>query len=135
MRARRWSGNWRRSAGQAKLLEGVAQLFDLPAAPERIEVYDNSHIMGTNPYGVMIVAGPEGFIKSAYRKFGIRGPITPGDDFAMMREVLQRRFSRALKEQAEGAPPTDWPDMVLIDGGAGQLSAAREMLADLGVTM
>ena len=113
------------SAGQAKLLEGVAQLFDLPAPPERIEVYDNSHIMGTNPYGVMIVAGPEGFAKSAYRKFAIRGPITPGDDFAMMREVLQRRFSRALKEQAEGAPPTDWPDLVLIDGGAGQLSAAR----------
>ena len=65
----------------------------MPAPPERIEVYDNSHIMGTNPYGVMIVAGPEGFNKSAYRKFGIRGPITPGDDFAMMREMLQRRFS------------------------------------------
>ena len=95
------------SAGQAKLLEGVAQLFGLPAPPERIEVYDNSHIMGTNPYGVMIVAGPEGFRKAAYRKFGIRGPITPGDDFAMMREVLQRRFTRALKEQEEGAPPTD----------------------------
>ena len=121
------------SAGQAKLLEGVAQTFALPAPPERIEVYDNSHIMGTNPYGVMVVAGPEGFVKSAYRKFGIRGPITPGDDFAMMREVLTRRFSRALKEQAEGAPPTDWPDIVLIDGGAGQLSAARDVLSDLGV--
>ena len=121
------------SAGQAKLLEGVAQLFGLPAPPERIEVYDNSHIMGTNPYGVMIVAGPEGFRKAAYRKFAIRGPITPGDDFAMMREVLQRRFTRALKEQEEGAPATDWPDVVLIDGGAGQLSAAREVLADLGV--
>ena len=121
------------SAGQAKLLEGVAQLFSLPAPPERIEVYDNSHIMGTNPYGVMIVAGPEGFIKSAYRKFGIRGPITPGDDFAMMREMLQRRFSRALKEQAEGAPATEWPDLLLIDGGAGQLSAVRDVLADLGV--
>jgi excinuclease ABC subunit C len=121
------------SAGQAKLLEGVAQLFSLPAPPERIEVYDNSHIMGTNPYGVMIVAGAEGFRKAAYRKFSIRGPVTPGDDFAMMREVLQRRFTRALKEQEEGAPATDWPDVVLIDGGAGQLSAARDVLTDLGV--
>jgi excinuclease ABC subunit C len=121
------------SAGQAKLLEGVAQLFNLPTPPERIEVYDNSHIMGTNPYGVMIVAGPGGFTKAAYRKFAIRGPIAPGDDFAMMREVLQRRFTRALKEQAEGAPPTDWPDLVLIDGGAGQLSAARQTMQDLGV--
>ena len=121
------------SAGQAKLLEGVSQVFGLPAAPERIEVYDNSHIMGANPYGVMIVAGPEGFRKAAYRKFGIRGPVTPGDDFAMMREVLQRQFTRALKEQEEGAPPSDWPDVVLIDGGAGQLSAARDVLADLGV--
>ena len=121
------------SAGQAKLLEGIAALFNLPATPERIEVYDNSHIMGTNPYGVMIVAGPEGFVKSAYRKFAIRGPITPGDDFAMMREMLTRRFSRALKEQAE-AGGTDWPDIVLIDGGAGQLTAARDVMADLGVT-
>ena len=121
------------SAGQAKLLEGVAQLFALPATPERIEVYDNSHIMGTNPYGVMIVAGPEGFTKAGYRKFGIRGPLAPGDDFGMMREVLTRRFARALKEQAEGAPDGDWPDIVLIDGGAGQLSAAREVLAELGV--
>jgi excinuclease ABC subunit C len=120
------------SAGQARLLEGVAQLFKLPETPQRIEVYDNSHIMGTNPYGVMIVAGPEGFLKAAYRKFSIRGPIAPGDDFAMMREMLQRRFARALKEQAEGAPPADWPDLLLIDGGAGQLSAARAVLADLG---
>ncbi len=121
------------SAGQAKLLEGVTQVFRLPGSPERIEVYDNSHIMGTNPYGVMIVAGPEGFAKSAYRKFAIRGAITPGDDFAMMREVLERRFGRALREQAEGEKPA-WPDLVLIDGGAGQLSAARAVLADLGVT-
>jgi excinuclease ABC subunit C len=121
------------TAGQAKLLQGVADLFKLPATPERIEVYDNSHIMGTNPYGVMIVAGPEGFTKAAYRKFGIRGPITPGDDFGMMREVLQRRFSRALKEQVEGEPPVDWPDLLLIDGGAGQLTAVRDTLADLGV--
>src|SRR5689334_2805979 len=121
------------SAGQAKLLEGVAHLFSLPATPERIEVYDNSHIMGTNPYGVMIVAGAEGFRKTAYRKFSIRGPVTPGDDFAMMREVLQRRFTRALKEQQEGAPQSEWPDLLLIDGGAGQLSAARDIMADLGV--
>jgi excinuclease ABC subunit C len=121
------------ATGQAKLLEGVAQVFNLPATPERIEVYDNSHIMGTNPYGVMIVAGSEGFNKSAYRKFGIRGPIAPGDDFAMMREMLQRRFSRALSEQADGASPVDWPDLLLIDGGAGQLSAARDVLADLGI--
>ncbi len=122
-------------AGQARLLEGVTALFDLPAAPERIETYDNSHIMGRNAYGVMIVAGPEGFIKSAYRKYAIRGPITPGDDFAMMREVLERRFGRALKEQDQepGALARAWPDLVLIDGGAGQLSAARQVLADLGV--
>jgi excinuclease ABC subunit C len=122
------------SAGQAKLLEGAAELFALPAVPRRIEVYDNSHIMGTNAYGVMIVAGPEGFIKSAYRKFGIRGPITPGDDFAMMREVLERRFGRALKEETEGPGTPSWPDLVLIDGGAGQLSAARAVLDDLGVS-
>jgi excinuclease ABC subunit C len=122
------------STGQAKLLEGVAHMFNLPSPPERIEVYDNSHMMGTNPYGVMIVAGSEGFNKSAYRKFGIRGPITPGDDFAMMREMLHRRFSRALKEQADGAPLTDWPDLLLIDGGAGQLTAARDVMTDLGVS-
>ena len=119
-------------AGQAKLLEGVAQLFDLPAPPERIECYDNSHIMGTNPYGVMVVFGPEGPAKASYRKFSIRNAIMPGDDFAMMREVLERRFGRALREQAEGDGST-WPDLVLIDGGAGQLSAARGILADLGV--
>ena len=117
------------TAGQAKLLEGVAALFGLAAPPERIEVYDNSHIMGRNAYGVMIVGGPEGFRKSAYRKYAIKGPVTPGDDFAMMREVLERRFARGLKESE-----SDWPDMVLIDGGAGQLSAARAVLDDLGVT-
>ena len=121
------------SAGQARLLDGVATLFGLAGPPQRIEVYDNSHIMGANAYGVMIVSGPEGFVKSGYRKFGIRGPVAPGDDFAMMREVLQRRFGRALKEQADGAPVSDWPDIVLIDGGAGQLSAARGVLDDLGV--
>lgn len=122
------------STGQAKLLDGIAHMFNLSAPPERIEVYDNSHIMGAHPYGVMIVAGLGGFTKSAYRKFSIRGPITLGDDFAMMREILHRRFSRALREQADGAPPTDWPDLLLIDGGAGQLTAAREVIADLGVS-
>ncbi len=121
------------SAGQAKLLEGVAALFKLETPPARIEIYDNSHIMGTNPYGVMVVAGPEGFIKGAYRKFGIRGPIAPGDDFAMMKEVLTRRFTRGLKERAEGGGAEDWPDIVLIDGGAGQLSATRSVLDELGV--
>src|SRR3954454_3704235 len=123
------------SAGQQKLLEAVATVFGLPATPERIECYDNSHIMGTNPYGVMVVAGPEGFEKNAYRKYGIRGPIAPGDDFAMMREVLDRRFSRAVREQlasdaGAGAPPS-LPDLLLIDGGAGQLSAVRGIMQDL----
>jgi excinuclease ABC subunit C len=133
------------TAGQAKLLAGVAELFALPVLPERIEVYDNSHIMGTSPYGVMIVAGPEGFLKSAYRKFAIRGPIAPGDDYAMMREMLQRHFARALKEEeaadnarpgprGPGARESAWPDLVLIDGGAGQLSAAQGVLDDLGVS-
>ena len=121
------------TAGQGKLLQGVAELFKLPSTPQRIEVYDNSHIMGTNPYGVMIVAGAEGFMKGAYRKYGIRGPMAPGDDFAMMREMLQRRFGRALKERAENDAATDWPDLLLIDGGAGQLSAVRDILNDLGV--
>ncbi len=123
------------SAGQAKLLDATATLFGLAVPPERIEVYDNSHIMGTAPYGVMIVAGPEGFMKSAYRKFSIRSQIAPGDDFGMMREVLERRFGRALREQAEEpGRRTDWPDLLLIDGGVGQLSAARTVLADLGVS-
>ncbi|APH60572.1 excinuclease ABC subunit UvrC [Granulibacter bethesdensis] len=122
------------SAGQNRLLDGVAELFDLPTRPNRIEIYDNSHIMGTNPYGVMVVAGPEGWNKSAYRKFSIRGPITPGDDFAMMREILERRFSRGLKERAEGPEgEANWPDLVLIDGGAGQLSAVRGILDEIGV--
>ena len=125
------------SAGQQKLLAGVAEVFGLAATPERIECYDNSHIMGSNAYGVMIVAGPEGFQKNAYRKYSIKGPITPGDDFAMMREVLDRRFSRAMREQAasdagEGAAPV-LPDLLLIDGGAGQLSAVRGILQDLGI--
>ncbi|MGH7011078.1 MAG: helix-hairpin-helix domain-containing protein, partial [Caulobacteraceae bacterium] len=100
---------------------------------ERIEVYDNSHIMGTNAVGAMIVAGPEGFEKAQYRKFNIKSAdLTPGDDFAMMKEVLQRRFSRLAKEEAEGLSPAR-PDLVLLDGGAGQLSAAGEVMADLGL--
>jgi len=112
---------------QAKLLSGVAELFALPAPPQRIEIYDNSHIMGANAYGVMVVAGPDGFEKGQYRKFAIRGPITPGDDFAMMRETLTRRFARLIADD-----DAVWPDLVLIDGGAGQLSAAQSVLAELG---
>jgi len=119
------------TAGQGKLLDALATLLDLPAPPARVEVYDNSHIMGTSAYGVMIVAGPEGFDKAAYRKFSIKGNLTPGDDFAMMREVLERRFGRALREGEDGGPA--WPDLVLIDGGAGQLSAVRGVLEALGV--
>ncbi|MDB5364398.1 MAG: uvrC [Rhodospirillales bacterium] len=119
-------------ATQAKLLDGVAEAFGLTSAPERIEVYDNSHIMGTNAVGGMIVAGPTGFLKNSYRKFNIKGPVAPGDDYAMMREVLMRRFGRAQREdpgRTEGA----WPDLVLIDGGQGQLAAAMETLGELGV--
>jgi excinuclease ABC subunit C len=117
---------------QEALLQGVARIFDLSSAPERIEVYDNSHIQGANAYGVMIASGPAGFIKNAYRKFGIRGPVAPGDDFAMMREVFERRFGRALKEDPERETGA-WPDLVLIDGGLGQLNAARQVFSDLGV--
>lgn len=120
-------------AGQRRLLEGVAALFGLPAPPARIETYDNSHIMGQNAYGVMVVAGAEGLIKRAYRKYAIRGPITPGDDFAMMREVMERRFGKAQSREA-CARPADWPDLLLIDGGLGQLGAVRTVLEDLGVT-
>ncbi len=158
------------SASQRRLLEGVAETFHLEATLERIEVYDNSHISGTNAVGAMIVAGPEGLIKNAYRKFNIRtrmpageaasaiapdsagiapadaaagSPATPpampmplsprgGDDYAMLREVLNRRFARALKEDPERARG-QWPDLVLIDGGAGQLSTACEVFADLGI--
>jgi excinuclease ABC subunit C len=121
------------SSAQTKLLAGVCEAFGLEAQPERIEVYDNSHIMGTNAVGGMIVAGPEGFQKSQYRKFNIKGTdITPGDDFGMMKEVLRRRFSRLVKEEEAGeAAPR--PDLVLIDGGAAQISAVMEVMADLGV--
>lgn len=121
------------TATQTKLLKGLAEAFDLPASPKRIEVYDNSHISGTNAVGGMIVAGPEGFMRNQYRKFNIKGDdITPGDDFGMMKEVLTRRFKRLLKED----PDRDkgmWPDLLLIDGGAGQVSAVREIMQKYGV--
>jgi excinuclease ABC subunit C len=121
------------SAAQSKLLEGLAEAFDLDAAPRRIEVYDNSHIMGTNAVGGMVVAGPEGFVKSQYRKFNIRGAdLTPGDDFGMMKEVLTRRFQRLLKEDPDRESEA-WPDLLLIDGGAGQVSAVTEIMEELGV--
>jgi len=126
------------SSAQTKLLAGVCEAFGLEANPERIEVYDNSHIMGTNAVGGMIVAGPDGFQKSQYRKFNIKSTeITPGDDFGMMKEVLRRRFSRLVKEEEEGVLDGRGgavrPDLVLIDGGAGQLAVAVEIMADLGV--
>ncbi|MBS0297870.1 MAG: excinuclease ABC subunit UvrC [Proteobacteria bacterium] len=121
------------SSGQAMLLNGLAEALGLPGPPERIEVYDNSHIMGTNAIGAMIVAGPEGFQKNQYRKFNIRSQdLVPGDDYGMMREVLGRRFSRLVKEEEEGSDPIR-PDLVLIDGGLGQLSAVQEVMAELGV--
>ncbi|MDB5418205.1 MAG: uvrC, partial [Phenylobacterium sp.] len=120
------------SSAQSKLLAGVCEAFGLEASPERIEVYDNSHIMGTNAVGGMIVAGPGGFQKSQYRKFNIRSTeLTPGDDYGMMKEVLRRRFSRLVKEEEAGEAIR--PDLVLIDGGAGQLAAVQEVMADLGV--
>jgi len=137
---------------QGRLFNGFAQTFGLTRVPRRIEVYDNSHIMGTNAVGAMVVAGPEGFVKNQYRKFNIRSTeITPGDDFGMMREVMQRRFSRLIREHekpvetdaAEALPEDDdaaqsggipaWPDVILIDGGQGQMSAVRAILDELGV--
>ncbi len=134
------------TSSQERLLRQLAETFGLPNAPRRIEVYDNSHIQGSNAVGAMIVAGSEGFRKRDYRKFNIRSAeLSPGDDFAMMREVLTRRFKRLLAEAPSRAaepscapPETDedespWPDLVLLDGGQGQLSAARQVLAELGV--
>jgi len=121
------------SASQARLLGGLAEAFELDGPPKRIEVYDNSHIQGTNAVGGMIVAGSEGFLKSQYRKFNIKGTdLTPGDDFGMMKEVLTRRFQRLLKEDPERQSEA-WPDLLLIDGGAGQISAVSEIMAELGV--
>ncbi|HJV43012.1 MAG TPA: excinuclease ABC subunit UvrC [Caulobacter sp.] len=120
-------------SAQTKLLAGVCEAFKLEAPPERIEVYDNSHIQGTNAVGGMIVAGPEGFMKGQYRKFNIRSTeLTPGDDYGMMKEVLKRRFARLVKEEEEG-DSDNRPDLVLVDGGKGQLDAALEIMADLGV--
>ena len=121
------------NASQQRLLESLAETFGLDGTPKRIEVYDNSHIQGRDAGGAMIVAGPEGFVKGAYRKFTIKSEdLAPGDDYAMTREVLTRRFSRALKEDPDRGSE-NWPDLVLIDGGAGQLSAASGVLADLGL--
>lgn len=119
------------TAGQAVLLEKVAELFDLPAPPRRIEVYDNSHLMGQAPYGAMVVGGPEGFVKRAYRKFSIRGPVAPGDDFGMMKEVMSRRFAQLSMEDAGS---DTWPDLLLIDGGKGQVRAVKEILAERGLS-
>ena len=135
------------TASQSRLLEGFASTFKLPYVPRRIEIYDNSHIMGTNAVGGMVVAGPEGFVKGQYRKFNIKSTeITPGDDFGMMKEVMTRRFSRLIKEEglpdrnadqsAEAAdlPFPAWPDVILIDGGQGQMTAVRAILEELGIT-
>ncbi|PZQ45149.1 MAG: excinuclease ABC subunit C [Micavibrio aeruginosavorus] len=117
--------------GESELLEGVAKLFSMEGAPERIEIYDNSHISGTNMVGGMVVAGAEGFRKGAYRKFNIR-IADKGDDYGMMREVMTRRFGRAIKEEVD-KESDDWPDLLLIDGGLGQFNAVREVLTELGV--
>jgi excinuclease ABC subunit C len=129
------------SASQTKLLDGLAEALKLDGTPRRIEVYDNSHIMGTNAVGGMIVAGPDGFVKNQYRKFNIKdSTLTPGDDFGMMREVLTRRFSRLVKENENDTASEDadafpsWPDLVIIDGGKGQMSASKAVLDDLGIT-
>lgn len=120
-------------SSQKKLLEGVAEKFNLDGPPNRVEIYDNSHISGTNAIGAMVVSGPEGFDKGSYRKFNIKSAeITPGDDFGMMREVMTRRFKRQLKEDPDRSSPT-WPDLLVIDGGKGQLTAVEQILADLGL--
>ncbi len=122
------------SASQARLLKEVAKAFDLSEPPARIEVYDNSHIQGSNMVGGMVVAGPDGFDKGQYRKFNIKDKsIEPGDDYGMMREVMRRRFARALKDRDEGNKET-WPDLILIDGGLGQLSSVIEAIAELGLS-
>ncbi|MGF0536553.1 excinuclease ABC subunit UvrC [Agrobacterium sp. ES01] len=135
------------TSSQARLLQGMKETFSLDYTPRRIEIYDNSHIMGTNAVGGMVVAGPEGFVKNQYRKFNIKSEdITPGDDFGMMREVMTRRFSRLIKEEGKPDRSTTttedaadatfpaWPDVILIDGGQGQMSAVRKILDDLDIT-
>ncbi len=120
------------NSSQRDLLEGVQRALGLEQVPQRIEIYDNSHLQGRSPYGAMVVAGPDGFVKSAYRKFSIAGEGAPGDDYAMMREVLTRRFARAQREDPD-RERGHWPDLVLIDGGSGQLGAAQTVLDDLGI--
>ncbi|EJT07259.1 excinuclease ABC subunit UvrC [Rhizobium sp. CCGE 510] len=136
------------TASQSRLLEGFKDTFGLAYTPQRIEIYDNSHIMGTNAVGGMVVAGPEGFVKNQYRKFNIKSTdITPGDDFGMMKEVMTRRFSRLIKDEgipdrtaqtavsdAADMPFPAWPDVILIDGGQGQMTAVRAILTELGIT-
>jgi excinuclease ABC subunit C len=129
------------TATQSRLLDAMAATLSLPHSPKRIEVYDNSHIQGTNAVGAMIVAGPDGFVKNQYRKFNIKSEgLTPGDDYGMMREVLERRFKRLINppEDAAGKAKDDdfpqWPDLVIIDGGRGQLNAVREIFTTLGLT-
>lgn len=128
------------TATQSRLLDAMAATLSLPHAPKRIEVYDNSHIQGANAVGAMIVAGPDGFVKNQYRKFNIKSEgLTPGDDYAMMRELLERRFKRLINPPEEGAKVKDddfpqWPDLVIIDGGRGQLNAVREIFTNLGLT-
>lgn len=121
------------TATQAKLLRGLAEAFDLDGPPQRVEVYDNSHIQGTNAVGAMIVAGPDGFMKNQYRKYNIKGDdLVPGDDFGMMKEVLKRRLTRLQKDDPDRSKGL-WPDLMLIDGGAGQISAVAEIMAEQGV--
>ncbi len=120
------------SATNRRLMDDLAARLDLESTPERIEIYDNSHIQGSSPVGAMVVSGMNGFEKNAYRKFNIRSADAAGDDYAMMREVLTRRFTRALKEDPDRERGT-WPDLVIIDGGRGQLSIAEEIFADLGI--
>lgn len=136
------------TASQQKLLVSLGQAFGLSKAPRRVEVYDNSHIMGTNAVGAMVVAGPNGFMKQHYRTFNMKSEdLKPGDDYGMMREMLQRRFARLVKEEPRSSDPANdaarrhdddsfpaWPDLVLIDGGKGQLEAARQALAEVGVS-
>ena len=121
------------SGTKARTLREVAEFFELSEVPQRIEIYDNSHIQGTNALGAMVVAGPDGFVKNQYRKFNIKRPETaPGDDFAMMREVMARRFGRAMVDDPDRDQGT-WPDLVLIDGGKGQMSAVKNVVAELGI--
>jgi len=121
------------TASQARLLEGLAEALGLETAPRRIEIYDNSHIQGAHAVGAMVVAGPDGLERGQYRKFNIKAEeLAPGDDFGMMRHVLTRRFQRLVKEDPDREGP-GWPDLVLIDGGRGQVSAAAGVLAELGI--